>query len=205
MSKISVCILDYGSGNVKSVYNLASTLCDQVIISNQNETIKKATHLILPGVGAFGSSMEKILKNIPLDILHQEVFEQEKPFLGICVGMQVLATKGFEFGEYKGLNWIHGEVQKVQVKEKSLPHIGWNNLEIKQKSPLLTDIDDQHDFYFVHSFTFRSEDENNNIAFSHYEDKISAVINYRNIYGVQFHPEKSQISGKLLMRNFLNL
>jgi imidazole glycerol-phosphate synthase subunit HisH len=203
--KVCVCILDYGSGNVKSVYNLVSSLCDQVIVSNQNEIIKKATHLILPGVGAFGTSMEKIRKNIPLNSLHKAVFKYEKPFLGICVGMQVLANKGFEFGEYEGLNWINGEVRKVEVKDKSLPHIGWNNLEIKQKSPLLIDIDTQHDFYFVHSFTFRSQNDNNIIAFSHYDDRISAVINYRNIYGVQFHPEKSQISGKLLMRNFLNL
>ena len=205
MCEKKVCILDYDSGNVKSGYNLVRTLCQNVVISNNKKNLENATHLILPGVGAFRTSMEKIRKNIPLKILEKEVLENKKPFLGICVGMQVLANKGFEFGEYDGLGWIKGKVEKIKVKEKSLPHIGWNNLEIKKESKLFKEINDQHDFYFVHSFTFRPDNKNNILAISQYEDEICAAINLDNIYGVQFHPEKSQVSGQLLIKNFLNL
>ena len=137
MKKQSVCILDYGSGNVGSVYNLLSRLNYNIKISNESSDIKNSSHLILPGVGAFGDSIEKIKTQIPFDLLQVEVCNKKKPFLGICVGMQVLAEKGYEFGENDGLGWIKGTVKKLNAK--ILPHVGWNNVEIKKKSPIFLD------------------------------------------------------------------
>ncbi len=202
---VEVCILDYGSGNVRSVYNLLKQLCSNVKISNDPQDIESATHFILPGVGAFGPSMEKIKAKIPLDIVEEMVLEKKKPFLGICVGMQVLADKGYEFGEFDGLGWIQGNVTKVQVKERTLPHIGWNNISIKKEDPILQDITDNMDFYYVHSYVFKDFSEEILLATSEYDDEITAMIKKDNVYGVQFHPEKSQSTGKLLISNFLKL
>lgn len=200
-----VCILDYGSGNVKSVYNLLLAITDDVKISNDVLCIEKATHLILPGVGAFGASMSKIKKNLPLDCIENEVFRNKKPFLGICVGMQVLAEKGFEFGEYDGLGWLSGNVMKIDSKDKPLPHIGWNDIQIKRPSPLLNKIDNNMDFYFAHSYAFKALPDENILASTFYGEEFVSIAGRENIYGVQFHPEKSQRAGKMLMSNFLNL
>ena len=110
----SVCILDYGSGNVKSVSNLFFTIARRVVISNDPAEIRQATHIILPGVGAFSAAMRKIRERLPMDVLEQVVLGDKKPFLGICVGMQVLATRGMEFGECPGLGWIEGVVEKIE-------------------------------------------------------------------------------------------
>ena len=203
--KQKVCILDYGSGNVKSVFNIFSTLCRDVIISNQVCDIIAATHIVLPGVGAFEVAMEKIKHKIPLDVLQQEVFQHKKPFLGICVGMQVLADKGQEFGEHDGLGWIPGIVRKLESGKLPLPHVGWNDVGIIRPNPLFNGLDKNCDFYFVHSYVFQEKDEANIIAKTDYEEKFNSAVFKDNIYGVQFHPEKSQVSGRLLLKNFLNL
>jgi len=205
MNKSSICILDYGSGNVRSVYNIIRQLTDRVHISNETEDIVSATHLILPGVGAFGAAMEKIRKLIPLPLLKNEVFTNKKPFLGICVGMQVLATVGLEFGEHEGLNWIPGTVQKLETDELPLPHIGWNSCVSKKKSVLTRGFTGEPDFYFLHSFAYdlTTVDPKFVVAVSEYGIRFCAMIQKDNIYGVQFHPEKSQKAGKILLTNFL--
>ncbi|MCI0577812.1 MAG: imidazole glycerol phosphate synthase subunit HisH [Chloroflexi bacterium] len=203
MSK--VCILDYGSGNVRSVYNLLSSLTDEVMISNDVQRIREATHLILPGVGAFGASMVKIRKRLPLDVLEEEVFNGHKPFLGICVGLQMLAEKGYEFGEHEGLGWLPGTVNKLEPQGLPLPHIGWNDIHIACSSPLLNHLEGNADFYFVHSYVFRPARAENVLATTHYGEAFASVLGNGNIYGVQFHPEKSQKAGKLLIQNFLSL
>ncbi len=129
-----VCILNYGSGNVKSVYNMVSYLQYDAVISNSAYDIKRSTHIILPGVGSFGAAMEKIKTFVPLNVLEREVFNHQKPFLGICVGIQVLSEKGFEHGEYSGLGWLKGSVTRLQTKFLPLPHIGWNEINIKRVS-----------------------------------------------------------------------
>ena len=154
---VKVCILDYGSGNVKSVYNLVSFLGYSVIISNNPIEIESSTHIILPGVGSFGAAMEKINTRIPLKILEYEVIKNQKPFLGICVGMQVLAEKGYEYGEYNGFGWIPGTVEKLQVKNLPLPHIGWNNIEIINPSVIYQGLEEVNDFYFVHSYAIKTK------------------------------------------------
>ena len=201
----SVCILDYGSGNVKSVFNLFSTMVDNVVVSNDPEKILCASHIILPGVGAFGSAMRKIRETLPMDSLEQAVLVKKRPFLGICVGMQVMASHGMEFGEHEGLGWIPGSVEKLDAKGLPLPHVGWNNLICKQESSLLTGLGNDPDFYFVHSFAFHADNAQHVIATTEYGEIFNSVIQCENLYGVQFHPEKSQRAGIKLVKNFLAL
>lgn len=205
MGKKKICILDYKSGNVQSVFNMMIMLTPKVVISNQIKDIISATHIVLPGVGAFGSSMKKIKNNIPLNVLEKEVFAKNKPFLGICVGMQVLAERGYEFGEHKGLGWIPGNIEKMDVNNLPLPHIGWNNINIVQKTPLTEQLDNNQDFYFVHSYIFKEKRKENVIAKTEYGKEFNSIISKNNIFGVQFHPEKSQKAGKILLKNFINL
>ncbi|MBI2023017.1 imidazole glycerol phosphate synthase subunit HisH [Candidatus Giovannonibacteria bacterium] len=205
MNSKKICILDYGSGNVRSVFNILFALGKDVIVSNRPEDILAGSHIILPGVGAFGTSMEKIKKTIHLDILENEIIRNKKPFLGICVGMQVLADRGFEFGEHVGLGWIHGEVKKMSTGGLPLPHIGWNNVSIAKQTPLLNGLSVDQDFYFVHSYVFKEENNENVIAKTEYGEQFNSIISKDNIFGVQFHPEKSQKAGKLLLENFLSL
>ncbi len=200
-----ICILDYGSGNVRSVFNMLSNITGEVIVSNKSDDISSATHLVLPGVGSFGASMEKIKKMLPLDVLEEEVLKNNKPFLGICVGLQVLAEEGVEFGDYQGLGWIRGTVERMQAGSLPLPHIGWNSIDIVKQTPLLKKFGNNQDFYFVHSYVFKAEDSENVVAKTEYGEHFSSIINKDNIYGVQFHPEKSQKAGRILFENFLEI
>ncbi len=201
----SICILDYGSGNVKSVFNMISLLSDSVIISNEPSAVSAASHLILPGVGAFHTAMELIKERIDIPALEHEVFTNKKPFLGICVGMQVLADTGFEFGEHPGLGWISGQVKKIDAQNLPLPHVGWNNIEVKQKNPLVRGLTNESDFYFVHSFAFEAKDPTDVVATTEYSQDFCSIVAKENIFGVQFHPEKSQKAGEVLLQNFLEL
>mgnify|MGYP001156700331 FL=1 len=200
-----ICILDYGSGNVGSVYNVIKFLGYEVIISNKSEDIINSSHLILPGVGAFPSSMEKILSSLPIDTLEDEVLKKGKPFLGICVGMQVLATKGFEKNECKGLGWIEGTVERIESDKLALPHIGWNDIEFIQDNSLSDSFKDINDFYFVHSYCFKEKNHKNSIAKVTYGSKFNAIVQKDNIFGFQFHPEKSQRAGQLILKNFFKM
>jgi imidazole glycerol-phosphate synthase subunit HisH len=203
MDKKLVCLLDYGSGNVKSVFNVLDFLGYNVKISNSEEDIRNCSHIILPGVGAFGSAMEKIKNTIPLNIVEEEVLEKGKLFLGICVGMQLLADRGKEFGDHKGLGWIPGVVDKIDSKELPSLHIGWNDIKILKDSPLFNGLLDFNDFYFVHSYCFEAKNKDNIIAQTQYESTFNSVISRDNIFGIQFHPEKSQKAGQLFLKNFL--
>ena len=198
-----VCILDYGSGNVRSVFNLVSQLAKDVQISNAPEVLRSATHLILPGVGAFGAAMEKIRSQIQVDVLEEEVIHKGKPFLGICVGMQVLANRGFEFGEHVGLGWISGTVSRLACGSLPLPHIGWNDVVPRIEHPLFTGSETNRDFYFVHSFAFQPQEDTAVLATTDYGEIFTSAIQQDNIVGVQFHPEKSQKTGRRLIRNFI--
>ena len=203
MKNAKVCVLDYGSGNVASVYNLINRLGYDIKVSNKAEDIKKSSHLILPGVGAFGASVEKIKNNISIELLSDEVKVKKKPFLGICVGMQVLAEKGLEFGSHEGLGWIEGTVEKINAKV--LPHVGWNNIEMKKNSPIFSNIKNASDFYFVNSYAFKVKDNNFIIAETTYENTFCSAVQKENIFGVQFHPEKSQKVGQDIIENFLKV
>lgn len=203
MSK--VCILDYGSGNVRSVSNLFSTLARETIVSNDPADIAAASHIVLPGVGAFAAAMRRIHERLPMAAVKQAVFTHKKPFLGICVGMQVLATRGLEFGEHQGLGWIPGQVRKIEAGGLPVPHIGWNNTNPCQSSPLFAGLENDPDFYFVHSYIFEPEEGAARLTTTDYGEKFCSAIKQDNIYGVQFHPEKSQRAGLRLVKNFLAL
>ena len=212
-----VIIVDYGSGNVKSVYNsVKKTLLNfnrlsKVAVSNNLSEIRKADKIILPGVGSFDQCIDRIRKiNNLVETLHDQVIIKKKPFLGICVGMQILANYGFENKKTKGLSWINGDVKSlkqylVYSQNLKIPHMGWNNLSINKKIDILDDITDEDQFYFVHSFFFDIRHNNNIICNTKYGINIPAIINEQNIFGFQFHPEKSGISGLKILYNWLKL
>ena len=203
---MKICILDYGSGNVASVFNMLKFIEFAPEISNEKKKIRDASHVILPGVGSYKSGMEKIKRKLPIDCLENEILKKGKPFLGICLGMQVLSTVGYEFGKYQGLNWVEGEVKKLDVKKSILPHVGWNEVKAKSKNNILfNNIDTDENFYFVHSYYFNSFNKKNILATSIYEETFASAIRKDNVFGVQFHPEKSQKSGMKLLKNFLKI
>ena len=203
---MKICILDYGSGNVASVFNMLKFIEFDPEISNDKKKIRDASHVILPGVRSYKSGMEKIKRKLPIDCLENEILKKGKPFLGICLGMQVLSTVGYEFGKYQGLNWVEGEVKKLDVKKSILPHVGWNEVKAKSKNNILfNNIDTDENFYFVHSYYFNSFNKKNILATSIYEETFASAIRKDNVFGVQFHPEKSQKSGMKLLRNFLKI
>ena len=197
-----ICILDYGSGNVRSVFNAFSTFADP-IISNSVKDIRNSSHLILPGVGSFAGAMANIRSKIDIDELKKQI-ALGKLFLGICVGMQVLATIGHEFEKTNGLGLIEGEVVSMDSHGESLPHVGWNSVRQQRTSELFNGIPDNKDFYFVHSYKFQKQDQkqSSELGLTSYGQDFISVINEQNIFGVQFHPEKSQSHGLNLLRNF---
>ena len=143
------------------------------------------------------------MKKDNIDLLNEQVHIQKKPFLGICIGMQILSTTGHEFGNYKGLNWINGDVTKID--SDTLPHVGWNNIILKKNSNLTKNLNDESSFYFVNSFHFKPKNSDYIVAETLYEHSFCSIIEKENIFGVQFHPEKSQKAGQLLLNNFLTI
>jgi glutamine amidotransferase len=204
MEKMEVCILDYGSGNVASVKNALDRLRINNKISNEASDIRNVSHIILPGVGAFGTSMEKIINKIPTEIVKEEIVKG-KPFLGICVGMQVFADYGFEFGKHSGLNLLTGTEVVELPASVAKPHVGWNSLEILNEHPILKNIENGSDFYFVHSYHLSKVENRNQVAVTDYGINFPSVVCADNLIGVQFHPEKSQNNGDRLLINFAEL
>lgn len=200
-----VCILDYGSGNVGSVYNLVSTITSNVYIASSENDVATATHLILPGVGSFESVMKKVNDTLPINLIKERVCSDKIPFLGICVGMQILASYGMEFGKHDGLDLIPGTVDLIKSKSQNLPHVGWNSVDLINESQLFMGIETGQDFYFVHSYAMRPNNYRHVISTTSYGESFCSAIQYENIFGVQFHPEKSQFAGKKLFKNFLNI
>lgn len=205
MKKIG--IIDYGSGNFGSLWNAMSWISGDLIRVNSAEDLKTCSHIILPGVGAFAAAMKKIEQMGIREEMIDQVTVQGKQFLGICVGMQVLATLGREFEECPGLNLIRGSVEKINVDTMKypLPHIGWNSIENPFDSLLFSSMEDSPTFYFVHSYNLVPEDPMARTVYCEYGTLIAAAISKGNIHGVQFHPEKSQDNGIQLLRNFLSL
>ena len=212
-----VLIIDYGSGNIKSVYNSVKKTLQNLdkhfvlkVSSNLSE-IKKADKIILPGVGSFDQCMNRIRKiNDLVETLHDQVITKRKPFLGICVGMQILANYGYENQKTKGLSWIDGNVKSLKnsgfvSRDLKIPHMGWNNLSINKKNNLFDNITDEDQFYFVHSYFFDTKYKKNITCNTNYGIDIPAIVNKDNIFGFQFHPEKSGQSGLKILYNWLKL
>ena len=212
-----VLIIDYGSGNIKSVYNsVKKTLQSynkfaKIKVSSNLVEIKKADKIILPGVGSFDQCMNRIKKiNDLVETLNYQIVTSKKPFLGICVGMQILADYGYENRKTKGLSWINGNVKSLKnftdhSQNLKIPHMGWNNLIINRENNLLNNITNEDQFYFVHSYFFDIKNKRNIICNAEYGINIPAIVNEDNIFGFQFHPEKSGISGLKILYNWLIL
>jgi glutamine amidotransferase len=203
----SVCIIDYGLGNVSSVLNALNLLGIKPIVSADPEKIKKATYLILIGVGSFGDGMKNLEERNLVNLIRDEVLNKKKKILGICLGMQLFAEKGYEHGEWEGLGLISGSVVKIDNLNSKLrlPHVGWNNTKIIRESKLTEGFKEDPIFYFVHSYHFVPEDPKVIVGVSQYGHDIVALIENGNIFGAQFHPEKSHKDGLNILKNFLNI
>ncbi|MCW7471394.1 imidazole glycerol phosphate synthase subunit HisH [Leptospira kanakyensis] len=200
-----ICIIDYGVGNTESVSNALQYLgYKKLVLSDQYHEIEKADVLILPGVGAFGEAKKNLDARNLVDILNEFVLVKKKTILGICLGMQLLATNSEENGFHSGLNWIPGKVKKLSLPEGYLiPHVGWNSIEITKETPLYNKLHSGSNFYFDHSFHYECEKQYIS-AHCNYGIQIAASVQKDNIFGVQFHPEKSQNVGLKLFRSFFN-
>lgn len=195
-----IVIINYGSGNLKSIRNGFSKIGESAVISDDIYEMEKADALILPGVGAFGSAMEQ-LENYK-ELIHDHI-NAGKPFLGVCLGQQILFTKSEESEGIKGLDVLKGEVLRLPEGFK-IPHMGWNNLEIKNKCMLFEGMDNEY-MYFVHSYYVKPEDENVIAATTNYGIDIPAAICKDNVFATQFHPEKSGEVGLNILRNFIKI
>lgn len=200
-----VVIIDYGMGNAGSILNRLRRMGVEAIISSKAEDLKKATKLILPGVGFFATGMENLRKYDLLSILEEKVIEEKIPILGICLGMQLL-TSSSEEGNAAGLQWVDAETRKFDFGEDTrmkIPHMGWNSIEIKRESPLVDGLPADDRYYFVHSYHVCCNDADNVIATTRYGFDFTSVVQKENIYGTQFHPEKSHKAGITLLKNFI--
>ena len=200
---MSVAIIDYGMGNVASVQKALQLLQLQSNITKDFKEIENSKFLILPGVGSFHQGISNLKKEGLFDFLSDQVLVNKKPVLGICLGMQLLATKGTEPFETEGLNWIKGDVLKIIAPQKRIPHLGWNNIEIKNEK-YFSNINSR-DFYFIHSYHFDVIEKECISSTVNYGDDLVATIQKDNIFAAQFHPEKSQESGLRLLKNFFQL
>ena len=209
---MSIAIIDYGSGNLRSaakaleVANKSVNANSKIVITSDPEVIKKSNKIILPGQGSFRDCYLGIKKiNGLVDTLNDFVLVQKKPIFGICVGMQLFAKIGYESEETKGFGWIDGVVKKINNINKTLklPHMGWNQIEFKKDFLLFSGIENKSHMYFVHSYEFLTKEKNCIVATTNYGNSIIVALAKNNIFGTQFHPEKSQKNGLKLLENFI--
>jgi glutamine amidotransferase len=211
---MNIAIIDYESGNISSVINSFKKVSTNqnikinIAVTCDLEIISSSDKIILPGQGSFKTCTESLLRIEGLkDTLHKFVIIEKKPLLGICVGMQMFADKGFEEVETKGLGWIPGSVKKIDNKNNQfkLPHIGWNELSFSFESKLFKDIKKKSHVYFVHSYKFIPNDKKFISSKTNYSEEIVASVEKENIFGTQFHPEKSDIVGLKIIENFIKI
>ena len=195
-------IIDYHLNNLRSVQKAFEKTGVQSFISDQVEELRKATKLVLPGVGAFGQAMENI-RTLGMDRLLNDHVASEQPLLGICLGMQLLFSKSYELGEFEGLNFVKGDVRLFPSTVK-IPHMGWNQVEMVKQSPLLNNVKENSFVYFVHSYYVQPK-ENVTLTVTDYGVRFTSIIQQKNIFGIQFHPEKSQTTGLQLLHNFAEI
>ncbi|MDC0150611.1 imidazole glycerol phosphate synthase subunit HisH [Candidatus Pelagibacter sp.] len=208
---MNVTIVDYSSGNISSVINSFKEVAEDkvnITVTSDFNKIKSSDKVILPGQGSFKSCIDALNKiNGLTDSLNEFAINNKKPLLGICVGLQMFADVGYEETETKGLGWISGKVSKIddQSGKYKLPHIGWNQIKIVKQSKIFKEIENNSHMYFVHSYEFIPEDKNVISATTDYSSNIVCSVEKENIFGTQFHPEKSDKIGLQLINNFINL
>jgi glutamine amidotransferase len=212
---VSVAIIDYGSGNLHSAAKAferaarEAGLDETIAVTSDPDAVRAADRIVLPGVGAF-ADCRRGLDAVPgmVEALTETVRERGRPFFGVCVGMQLMATRGLEYETSRGLDWIRGDVKAIETDDPSLkiPHMGWNTLHPQREHPVLEGIDTGPDglhAYFVHSYALQPADPGDVVAVSAYGGPVTAVVAKGNLVGTQFHPEKSQALGLKLIANFL--
>ena len=198
-------VVDYGMGNLRSVANAFEALGASVRVSPDPAALADAERVVLPGVGAFGEAMRRLRESGFVDALAEAVLVRKRPFLGICLGMQLVADRSFEHGEHAGLGWIAGDVRRIEPADPSLriPHIGWNAVAMAPERRLGIDLPKDPTFYFVHSYQLVPADERDVAGRCDYGGPVVACIERGHIFGTQFHPEKSQRAGLQMLTNFL--
>ncbi len=206
---MTLAIIDYGSGNLRSVAKAFEHVAagKKILVTSDAKDLASASHIVLPGVGAYGDCMRGLSAlDGMVEQLNTQVRMGSTPFLGICVGMQLMFERGLEHGEHQGLGWLSGEVAKLAPSDAALkiPHMGWNSLAIKHDHPILRGIQSGEHMYFVHSYAARTPAENI-LASTDYGGDVVAVVARDNMVGTQFHPEKSQASGLAILKNFLSM
>lgn len=197
-----IAIVDYGAGNIFSVKNAMDYLGLPAELTSKADDIRNADGIILPGVGAFPWAMNMLTKSGLVEVIKEEAVK--KPFLGICLGMQLIFSKGYEFEETDGLGLIDGQVRLMTPEGLSIPHIGWNKLEKNRECALLNGLGDDEYVYFVHSYAAECADEDV-AAYCEYGKRVTALVNRGTVYGAQFHPEKSGKTGLKILSNFAEL
>jgi glutamine amidotransferase len=207
----TVALIDYGSGNLRSAEKALARVAaeaktgHEIVVTADPAQVNTAERIVLPGVGAFADCMRGVT-SIPgmMDVLEDKVLKRGTPFLGICVGMQLLAEVGREHGDHKGFGWISGDVVKISPRDPNLkiPHMGWNALSLNATHPMLNGMNSA-DVYFVHSYCIRPSNRTHVLATTDYGGEIAAIVGRDNIIGTQFHPEKSQATGLAFLQRFL--
>lgn len=200
-------IIDYGMSNLGSIKRAVEECGGDVVVADDPRDLKYAGKIILPGVGSYADGMKNIRERGWFEAIREEAGVNKVPLLGVCLGMQLLSDRGDEGGDTEGLGLIAGEVKKLVpvADNERIPHVGWNEINIASECPLLEDIHDGSDFYFVHSYHFIVRDPRDVAAYTPYCGKFVSIAAHENIYGTQFHPEKSTPDGFLLLKNFLKL
>tara|TARA_B100000941_G_C28498248_1_gene552332 strand:+ start:1586 stop:2215 length:630 start_codon:yes stop_codon:yes gene_type:complete len=198
-------IIDYGINNINSVKNSLTRLNTNFKVINSKKSFFEASHYILPGVGSFKRAMQNLKKMEIIPMIKSCVINEKKNFLGICLGMQLLFDKSFEDGENDGLGLIKGEVKRLEKHlNLSVPNMGWLSPKFNKNSKLIKEVSENSFFYFVHSYACYSHDRNLSIATLQYKNEFDVIVQNKNLFGVQFHPEKSQDPGLQILKNFLN-
>ena len=202
---MKVAIINYGMGNLSSVRRAFEDMGAETLIAQHPAMLYDASHIVLPGVGAFADGMAALHEGGWVPVLQKIVDEQQKPLLGICLGMQMLATKGVEGGECSGLDFIPGQIKKLDSLgcQLRIPHVGWNEVIYRCPKLIFEKIPNGADFYFVHSYAFVPEEADHVIAIVSYGLDVTAVVQKQHVMGCQFHPEKSSKVGRQLLKNFL--
>ena len=202
-----IIIINYGLGNINAIMKVYQNLGIPVKIASNRNELEQGKKFILPGVGAFDYAMKKFNDSGMNDVLCHLVLKEKRPILGICVGMQMMAKKSEE-GKLDGIGWLDADIKKFNSENNNtllIPHMGWNSISITKPIPIIKNLDQINNFYFLHSYYFNTENEDLAIAYTEYGNDFISIVNKDNIYGVQFHPEKSHDSGIQLLKNFSEL
>lgn len=202
---LNIAVVDYNIGNIQSVVNAVKVIGFNAYAADNPEDLNKASHIILPGVGAFEEGINNLRKLGLIDILKKQVMKNKIPFLGICLGMQLICRESYENGIHGGLEWIQATVKRLgeNITDLQIPHIGWNTVQLKKKNPLFCDMPNEPTFYFVHSYYCACDPIDVVSSECFYGNSFASSIQKDNIFATQFHPEKSQRVGLQLIKNFI--